>query len=182
MFHYLKWKIHDYGKYKILKNDFFWVQVIYFWTQTEWEFFLQPMLDVKNNSLYYLWFDDIQQLDIFHKLVKISWIGWKTACYISTSYSLLELNQAISQWDLQFFKNIPWIWPKTAKKIIIELKDSFSIEDLEKDEKEDKQKDIILKWIVWLWYPKEKVKIALKEYDWDLSDVQLVIKDIIKRL
>lgn len=182
MFHYFKWKIYNYWNYKILKNDFFWVQIIYFWTQIEWNFFLHPVLDTNNNSLYYLWFDDVKQLDIFHKLIKISWIGWKTSCYISTSYSLEELNQAISEWNLKFFKNIPWIWPKTAKKIIIELKDKISLEDFEKDEKEDRQKDTILRWIVWLGYSKDKVKKALEDYNWDLLDVQSVIKDIIKRL
>lgn len=182
MFHYFKWQIHNYWNYKILKNNFLGIQITYFWTQLEWDFFLHPILDTNNNTLYYLWFDNIQQLDIFHKLVKISGIGWKTACYISTSYSLDELNQAISSWDLKFFKQIPWIWPKTAKKIIIEIKDKLSLEDFEKEEQEDKQKESIIRWIVWLGYPKEKVKKILKDYNWDLKDVQSVIKDIIKKL
>jgi len=182
MLHYFKWKIYNYGNYKILKNDFLWIHIIYFWVKIEWNFFLYPIMDTNNNSFYYFWFDDIKQLNIFNKFIKISWIGWKTACYISTSYNLWEIDNAILKWDLNFFKNIPWIWPKTAKKIIIELKDKISLEELENDEIKDKQKDIILKWVVSLWYSKEKVKKVLKEYDEDLSDVQKVIKDIISKL
>lgn len=182
MFHYFSWKIVDYWNYKILKNNFFWIQIIYFWLQREWSFFLHPLLDTKNNTLYYLWFDNIKQLELFYKLVKISWIWWKIACYISTSYSFEEISNAISKWDINFFKNVPGIWPKTAKKILIELKDNFSLEDIENTEKENDKKNIILKWIVSLWYPKTKVEKILNEYKWDLSDIQYVIKNIIKKL
>lgn len=182
MLNYLRWKIYNYNSYKILKNDFFGVQITYFWNQKEWDFFLHPVLDTNNNSLYYLWFDDIQQLDIFYKIVKISWIWWKTACYMTTFYPLEKLKKAIWEQDLNFFKTVPWIGSKTAKKIIIELKDKVDIKDFENQEQLNKQKETILKWIVWLWYPKEKVKKELEKYSWDLSDVQLVIKDIIKRL
>lgn len=182
MLNYFVWSIVSYWSYRILKNDSLWVQVIYHWTQTSGEFFLHLVLDTNHNTSYYLAFDDIWQLDFFHKLLKISWIWPKTACFISTSYTSSEIRNAIEQADLKFFRSVPWIWPKTAKKIIIELKDKISLADIDNMEKLDSHKQRILSWIVSLGYSKEKVKDALKNYDWDLSNVQQSIKDIISNI
>lgn len=182
MLNYFVWNIVNYWNYQILKNESFWVQITYFGWVKSWEFFLYPVLDSNHNTAYYLAFDDIGQLDIFHKLLKISWIWPKTACFITTSYPISDVKTAIEQADLKFFKSVPWIWPKTAKKIIIELKDKISLSDINEMEKFDTQKQLILSWIVSLGYSKEKVKNALKNYDGDLSDVQNAIKEIISKI
>jgi len=167
---------------KILKNDFFWVKISYSGYQTEWDFFLYPILDQNHNTIYYLAFDNIRQLDLFNLLVKISWIGPKIANHISTFYDISEVDEAIKNNDVKFFQQISWIGPKTAKKILIELKDKISISDLEKIQEDEKLKNDIIKAVVSLWYNKTKVENFLKDYKWDLNDKQKVIQELIKNV
>jgi len=174
MFHYFSWKIVNFKDYKILKNDSFWINIHYSGIQTEWDFFLYPIIDDNRHTMYYLCFDNTQQLDIFHRLTKISGIGAKTWCFIATAYEVEEI--------VKFFTNIPSIWPKTAKKIIIELKDKLSLDELDKIDENEVLRNKIINSISSLGYPKQKVEKILKTYKWDLSNTQQVIKDILKKL
>jgi len=182
MFHYFSWKIVNFKDYKILKNDSFWINIHYSWTQTEWDFFLHPIIDDNHHTVYYLCFDNTSQLDIFHRLTKISGIGAKTWCFISTAYEVEEIKKAIEENNVKFFTNIPSIWPKTAKKIIIELKDKLSLDELDKIDENELLRNKIINSISSLGYPKQKVEKILKTYKWDLSNTQQVIKDILKNL
>ena len=182
MFHYFSWKIVNFQNYKILKNESFWINIYYSWTQTKGNFFLHPVLDDNHHTIYYLWFDNIQQLNIFHRLTKISWIWAKTGCFIATSYPIEEIKSAIDTNNMKFFTNIPSIWPKTAKKIIIELKDKLSLDELDKIEANEVLKNKIISSISSLGYSKQKIEKILKTYKWDLSNTQKVIKDILKKL
>lgn len=182
MLHYFSGKLADYWDFKILKNEFFWINLSYFGLKNEGNFFLYPILDSNHNTLYYLGFDDFQQLSLFYKFIKISGVGPKISCFIVTSNPINEIKKSIENNDVDFFKGISWIGPKTAKKIIIELKDKIDLDDFNDVDSQSKKKDMILKWIVSLWYNKESVKNILKDYDWDLSNMQKVIKDIIKKI
>jgi len=182
MFHYFNWQIVDFSWNKILKNSNFWLKISYSWTKTEWDFFLYPIIDQNHNTMYYLAFDSSDQLDLFHILIKISGIGPKIANFIVTWFSIDDIKAAIENNDVNFFKQIQWIGPKTAKKIIIELKDKIELSDLEQVEELEKIKKDIIKAVVWLWYSKTKVEAFLKDYKWNITDKQSVIKDILKNL
>jgi len=182
VFHYFVWEIKDFWEFKILKNESFWLKINYSWFQTNWEFFLYPILDQNHSTLYYLAFDDKKQLDLFQVLLKISWIWPKIANYITTAFDIEEINEAIENNDLNFFKKISWIWPKTAKKILIELKDKISISDIQWFEENEKLKNDIIKVVSSLGYSKTKIENFLKNYKWDFSNKQKVIQDIIKAI
>lgn len=182
MIHYLNWEIINYWDLKILKNNSFWVKIFYFGTENKWDFFLHPIIDDNHHTIYYFAFDNKQQLEIFLKLTKISGIWWKTWCYIATWYDIETIQKAIKENDIKFFKQIPWIWPKTAKKIIIELKDKISLDEFEKQDENEILKNKIISAISWLWYNKQKIEKVLKTYKWDLKDTQQVMKDILKQL
>jgi len=182
MFHYFVWSIVNYWNYKILKNELFWINIYYEWSRKTWSFFLYPILDDNHHTIYYLWFDNVQQLNIFNRLIKISGIWAKTWCFISTAYEVEEIKKAIEANNIKFFTNIPWIWPKTAKKIIIELKDKLSLDELDKIDENELLRNKIINSISSLGYSKQKVEKILKTYKWDLSNTQQVIKDILKNL
>ena len=182
MFHYLKWEIKNFWNIKLLKNEYFWIKISYSGHKTEWDFFLYPILDQNHNTMYYLAFDDEKQLDLFNLLVKISGIWPKIANYISTFYDIEEIDNAIKNNDIKFFQQISWIGPKTAKKILIELKDKISISDLEKIDESEKMKSDIIKAVVSLWYSKTKVESFLKDYKWDFTDKQKVIQELIRSI
>jgi len=182
MFHYFHWEIVNFWEYKILKNENFGLKITYSGTKSEWDFFLYPIIDQNHNTMYYLAFDNVSQLNLFNTLLKISGIWPKTANYIVTSFLQDDIKNAINSNDINFFKQISGIWPKTAKKILIELKDKIEVSDLEKIEQNDKIKSDIIKWVVSLWYSKQKVENFLKTYKWDFSNKQKVIQDIIKSI
>jgi len=182
MFHYFSWKIVDFPGFKILKNKDFWIKITYSGIKTEWDFFLHPIIDQNHSTIYYLAFDSERQLDLFYLLLKISWIGPKTANFIVTWFDIEDIQKAIDTNDLNFFKQISWIGPKTAKKILIELKDKINISDIENFEKDEKLKNDIIRAVCSLWYSKQKVENFLKNYKWDFSDKQKIIQDIVKSL
>jgi len=182
MLHYFNWKIVEFSSYKILKNNSFGVKISYSWKKREWDFFLFPIIDQNHNTIHYLAFDSEKQLNLFELFLKISGIWPKIANYITTMFDIEEIKNAIENTDVKFFKQIPWIWAKTAKKIIIELKDKIEVSDLEKIENEEKIKKEIVKSVVSLWYSKTKIENFLKNYKWDIFNKQQVIQEIIKNL
>ncbi len=63
---------------------------------------------------------------LFEQLISVSGIGPSTAQILLSGMSAEEARQAILAEDLQAFKNVKGIGPKTAKRLIVELKDKLS--------------------------------------------------------
>lgn len=163
MFHYLQWKIERKNWAVFLIHDFVWIQIFYSWNRSEWEFFLFPFYDENRKTIQYFAFDSLEQKQIFEKFLKINWIWTKTAFQLSqTSHE--ELSSAVSNMDVKFFQSIPWIWPKWAKKILLELKDSFNINDLSSLDIDQKLFKDIVKAMRWLWYDTDSIKKVLLTY------------------
>jgi len=181
MLHFFSWELVKFDDMVYLKNDIFGIKWYYFWLKKNWDFFLFPFLDTNHNTFYYAIFDAFKQLELFNRLIKISGIGIKTANYISTCFWLDEIKKAISNADVEFFTSIPGIGPKTAKKIIFELKDKIDLSELDKLDELNEKKRKILTTLVNLWYSKSKVEAVLKTIS-DIEDLQKTIQMIIKNL
>ncbi len=182
MLNLIVWKKITLWDFVFIKNEFFWIKWYYFWNKYEGEFILYPFLDTNHNTFYYAIFDNFKQYEIFSKLIKISGVGMKTANYIATFFDLEEIKKAIDNVDIEFFTQITGIWPKTAKKILVELKDKIILEDLDKTQKLSKLKEKIISTLVNLWYSKSKVEKLLKDYTWNLENISEVIQYLIKKL
>lgn len=181
MLHFFSWKLLKLDDMAYIKNDFFWVKWYYFGFRKEWDFFLYPFLDTNHNTFYYAIFDSFEQLELFNRLIKISWIGLKTANYIATFFSLSDIKQALSSSDINFFTEIPWIWPKTAKKIIFELKDKVQLDELDKADELSEKKKKIISTLTNLWYNKSKIEEILKSVK-KIDDLQKTIQEIIRKI
>lgn len=114
-------------------------------------------------------------------MIKISWIWLKTANYIATFFSLSDIKQALSSSDINFFTEIPWIWPKTAKKIIFELKDKVQLDELDKADELSEKKKKIISTLTNLWYNKSKIEEILKSVK-KIDDLQKTIQEIIRKI
>ncbi len=182
MLHYIKWELINNKEEVLIKNDFFWIKWIYYWSKIKWSFLLYPFIDTNHNTIYYAIFDNQEQLDIFNRLLKITWIWVKTADYISTSFWLNEIRNAIDNAQVDFFTKVPWIWKKTAKKIILELKDKLSLKEFEDFDKKIEIKNNIIETLVNLWYSKQKVEKAIKNYKWNYDNTKEIMQEIIKKL
>lgn len=71
-----------------------------------------------------------QDLDLFKKLISVSGIGAKTALGIMSNLDSLTLCQAIVSEDIKLISKAPGIGTKTAKRMILELKDKISSDDI----------------------------------------------------
>lgn len=183
MFHYFKWEVKKENWMIFLLNEYFWIQVFYKWEQTKWDFFLFPYYDEGRKTVWYYAFDSVSQKQIFENFLKINWIWLKTAFQIS-QMSQEEILNAIKKMDVKFFQTIPWIWPKSAKKILLELKDSFDVNVAETIEIDQKLFKDIVKSLRWFWYDTDSIKKVLLTYKEPITREKMpkIIKRIISQL
>lgn len=183
MFHYFHGELQNINGTTFLMGKEIGLQVFYQGTQQQGDFFLFPFFDDQRKTFFYYAFDTFSQKQLFENLLKISWVGTKTAFLIS-KYDVKELSDAVKNMDTQFFQSIPWIWPKSAKKIILEMKGSFNLDEVHQIDINQKLFRDILKTLKGLWYEGEIVKNKLSEYKQPLTkeNMSQVIKRIISQI
>lgn len=86
-------------------------------------------LQVKEDGVALFGFLSEEALQIFKLLITVNGIGPKGAVGILSGISLDDLRFAVLAEDTKTISKIPGIGPKTAGKLILELKDKFKIED-----------------------------------------------------
>ena len=82
----------------------------------------------REDAMHLYGFADSEERRMFKKLVTVSRIGPKLACGILSGTKAGALKQAILTQDKASFSRIPGVGPKTAERIILELKDKFTDE------------------------------------------------------
>ncbi len=70
-----------------------------------------------------------QERDLFEQLITVSGIGCNTARIILSSLTVNELSNAIANDDVKTIQAVKGIGPKTAQRIIIDLKDKLKKND-----------------------------------------------------
>lgn len=75
-------------------------------------------------------FESVREMDIFERLLDVSGIGPKGALTICANLKPDQLQSAVENSDIQVFRSVPGIGPKVASKIIIELKNKISGNEL----------------------------------------------------
>lgn len=183
MFHFFVWSLKKIKSESFLVNPHFWVQVTYAGSQKEGEFFLYPYLDEQKKSVFYFAFDSFEQKESFEKMLKISGVGPKTAFQI-VQIPIDELARAIEQLDTKLFQTIPGIGPKLAKKIILELKGNFQLQEAFDIGQNQKLFKSVVKSLKNLGYDAARVKEVLASYPEPLEnkDLSEVVKWVIGKL
>ncbi len=183
MFHVFTGKITQHQSSKYLQNQFFGIEVYYLWTRTDGEFFLYPYLDDNKKSVFYYCFDSADQKSTFEDILKMNGIGPKTAFQI-IQIPKDKLQQALKTVDVKFFQSIPGIGPKSAKKIVLELKWSVSLDDFEKIHIDENLLKSITKSLKNLGYDTSRIKEVLQSYTGKISKENMpeIIKRVIKNM
>ncbi|HMT27594.1 MAG TPA: helix-hairpin-helix domain-containing protein, partial [Candidatus Absconditabacterales bacterium] len=183
MLHYFFGTVQAHGQKTYLMNNLFGIEAHYKGIQKQSHFFLFPYFDENNSTTIYFAFDSATQKDIFTDLLKISGIGPKTAYHIAWS-DQKELSRAIDEFDVKYLQSIPGIGPKTAKRMLVELKNSFSGKDLEKLDIDAKLLKDITKSMKQLGYEANAVKDGLKKIPFKLSRDNLaeILKWLMKNI
>ncbi len=180
MFHYINWEvINNKSNQVFIKNEVFGIQALYFWNQKKWEFFLHPHIDDSKKTINYFAFDTVKQKESFTEILKVNWVWPKTAFQI-VKLPQEKLELAIKTLDAKFFQSIPGIWPKSAKKILLELKWTYEIEDVQKMDIDQKLYRNIVNSLKWLWYDTNTIKSTLQKYDWKITTENM--PEVIKRV
>ena len=78
-------------------------------------------------------FKDISERRLFQLLISVSGVGPATALLVLSSADAEEIQQAILSGNAAWFKGVKGIGPKSAQRIIIDLKDKVSKENISSD-------------------------------------------------
>lgn len=93
------------------------------------EAMLHTYLNVKEDLMQLYGFLDADDLAVFRLLLNVSGIGPKAALGVLSALTADELRFAVLADDVKTISAAPGIGSKTAKKLILELKDKLSLED-----------------------------------------------------
>ena len=145
---------------------------------------------VSEDALSLYGFLNRQDLDIFKKLISVSGIGAKTALGIMSVLDSFTLSQAIVSEDIKLISKAPGVGTKTAKRMILELKDKISTQDIIQREYGGESKiihtaayDEVLAALVVLGYKEFDAgrAISLVE-DYEDMDAESLLKQALKKL
>lgn len=81
---------------------------------------------VREDALSLYGFETSEELFLFEKLLSISGIGARSALSIISAGSVEDISRAVIDADVDFFESISGIGKKSAQRIIVDLKTSFS--------------------------------------------------------
>ncbi len=179
MFHLIQGKVTHHGHQCYIEHDHFGIAAIYTGKKKKGTFFLHPQLDQATGSIRYYAFDKAIQKQQFEKLTKIQGI-WSKSGYHLAMLPMNDLAAAVDGMDMQYFQKLPGIGPKTAKRILLEMKQTVTAADLwQLDIDETLYKDIVAS-LKSLGYEARKVRKILPDCPVKLEKKKL--PEIMKRL
>lgn len=144
-------------------------------------------LKVREDDMSLYGFNTNEELRMFELLLSVSGVGAKSAIVILSNITPSSFALAVITDDVSKLKKLPGIGPKTAQRIILELKDKLNaINDTSKDEleemlskKEDDGEKVAeaMSALQVLGYSRKEIEVAFEGFD--KSD--LGVEDIIKK-
>lgn len=118
------------------------------------------------------------RLEFFKKLIGVSGVGTKVALGIISNISTNDMCMAIATDDVVALKSIPGIGPKMASKIIFELKDKITNDDIiiKKVNKNTIVVNEAITALKVLGFEEKEISKCINEMDLENKSVQDVIK------
>ena len=151
------------------------------------DIFIYTHLNVKEDSHTLFGFNSESERNTFLSLLSINGVGPSTAIMILSSLSANELKKAILSSDSNKIKSVKGIGLKTAERIILELKDKVSFDDIDNDKFYDNMgntlKDEALSALSSLGISKNIVEKHINNILQRNDDISLedLIKEVLKR-
>ena len=93
------------------------------------EVLLHTYLNVREDAMQLFGFLTAEDLKVFQLLITVNGIGPKAALGILGTMSSYDIRFAVIAGDAKAIARAPGIGPKTASKVILELKDKFEAEE-----------------------------------------------------
>lgn len=162
MIHYIQWTSTIIGEYSYLKTSSgFGVRAYYAWHLTKGEWFLHPIIDDNHKTVIYYAFDTSSQLDQFLAMAKIAGV-WPKLAFALSNVDQTQLQESVQSMDLKFLQSIPGIGPKLAKRLMVELKDTMTNDDMVRLNIDRTLYKDIIKTLTNLGYQTGRVDVALQ--------------------
>ena len=152
---------------------------------------LLTYLHVREDIMELYGFYDDHERDVFMQLNSISGIGPRSAMNILSGTNPIEFKKKIIDSDVASLTSIPGIGTKTAKRIIVELKDKFTDQETDSDldfllVSSDKDKiDDVTKVLISLGYKRSAINQVIKKLvskDGLDENIEDIIKGALKLL
>ncbi len=90
---------------------------------------LYTAMSVREDAIWLYGFLNADDRDVFRLLLSVSGVGPKAALGILSALTANDLRFAVFSDDVKAISKAPGIGPKTAKKMILDLKDKLKLED-----------------------------------------------------
>ena len=137
-------------------------------------------MHVREDDVSLFGFLSKEEKEAFELLIGVNGLGPKVGLSVLSTLSVYELKMAVISEDVKTISKTPGLGPKGAKKLILELKDKLSFEELEEDgvgaEIFDTSADssdsvmITIEGLVSLGYSKSEAAIAVNKVE-DAKDL-----------
>ena len=95
---------------------------------------LHTFLNVREDDISLFGFPSADELSVYKLLIRVSGIGPKVGLNVLSTLTPDEIRMAVCAGDVKAITKAPGVGKKTAEKLIIELKDKLSLDDVLKGE------------------------------------------------
>ena len=135
---------------------------------------------VREDAIRLYGFSNLEELELFEKLLGVSKIGPKSAMSTLSTMSVRNFKQALINGETKTLQQIKGVGKKTAKRLILELQEKVEVDkivDSNRSIDETKAKDAI-QGLVNLGYQKTQARKAVEKVL--KEDADLAVEDIIR--
>jgi Holliday junction DNA helicase RuvA len=136
----------------------------------------------KENSQDLYGFKNKEEHELFNNLLKINGIGPKVCLSICSTYNVVDFIHIIKNGDIDSIKKIPGIGPKTAGRLLIELKDINILSEENQNQTNNKyeaEKQTI-EALISLGFKKQNIEKILIKCEGQTSSE--LIKEVLKKI
>lgn len=145
---------------------------------------------VRDDNPRYFGFADIEERELFRKLISVSGVGGGSAILMLSSLSASEIAGAINTANVALLKSIKGIGEKTAQRIVVDLKGKLGKHEGGISQilnpSYNKNKDEALMALITLGFPKmtaeKALEKAIKQQGVSTDNVELLIKSALKNM
>lgn len=152
--------------------------------EEEKEIKVYTYLKVREDDISLFGFNTLEELHMFELLISVGGIGAKSAIAILSNITPSKFALAVITSDVNTLKKLQGIGPKTAQRIILELKDKIKTQEATEQENEIKQKIEVsdsakdaIEALQVLGYTRREVEEAISK----IGESNLTTEEIIKR-
>lgn len=139
-------------------------------------------LVVREDALLLYGFYDREERAMFRQLIDVSGIGPNTAIVVLSGMSPAEAREAILSGNVEAFKRVKGLGPKTAQRVIVDLKDRLEKSDAfstEKTSAHNSTQDEALSALTALGFEEQKARKALEKSAKE-SEEGLQVEELVK--